>query len=58
MLSIIFRVYIFSIGSKEPNKIEDFIKYQQAMFIRWENEKKTAPNEQILELKFDELITE
>ena len=40
----------------QPNKIDDFIEYQNAMFIRWEEEKKLCDPNVFLELKFDELI--
>jgi hypothetical protein len=41
----------------QPNEVESFIKYQKAMFVRWESEKRQAPKDQFLELKFDRLVT-
>ena len=40
----------------QPNKIEDFIEYQRAMFLRWEDQKSICDSSRFLELKFDELI--
>ena len=40
----------------QPNKIEDFIAYQNAMFKRWEEQKSQVDNSRFLQVRFDDLI--
>ena len=40
----------------QPNKINDFIEYQRAMFTRWEEQKIICDPKRFIELKFDDLI--
>ena len=40
----------------QPEDIDEFMRYQTAMFTRWEREKKKSSAQRVMQLKFEDLV--